>query len=1362
MKTKIYSYIHNRIEDMIRIFTPTNASVQSLTLKPVMCLILCLAWFNGNTQVLCEDFCAGMNLACNNQVNVSINEDCYAAVTTDLILEDPPFDVCPDMPANYAIELFDENGDYIIGHVATQEHVGQHLKASITLIPCNISCWGYVYVEDKVGPNILGCVDGFLPEFIMDCEEYQDDIEPFAPDIDGVCIGSPLDYLLIEDDTSNVMCLEDLYAVSILRTYTAYDEAGHSAECQQQILVEKMDVNDINMPDDYIVEYDDDCSIFDDVSPEVTGFPDGVFCPNIQFYYNDIVYKQCGVQRKLLREWFVIDWCTGESRTDGQIIKIIDTTPPVVECPGPIVYFPSAHYNCFTDVILDPYGLYDTLTRIKVIDECSLPIHVRVEYLPAIEGEPQPKTGPYKQVPINADSTFTIPRIEKNVWVKYVYEDDCGNRSTLFEQESELIDSIHTTAHCFFDVHIHDVEPPTAICEGFTKVQLGHHGIAELTAEALDDHSFDACGDIGYLQIKRENTSCPGYDEHGLFDFGDSVHFCCEDIGDTLTVRLRVFDNNDNFSECLGLVCVTSQVTPKVICPDDVTLDCDDDYKDRNLIGVPVAENGCDANLHIGYDRFDLTGYDLSCGTGVIIRTNEVTDHYGNVLFLCTQSIYFDPDNDYEALEEGDFDFPHDVLVDQCAYGNNVHPDLTGEPTTTKDFGCSNIAITYKDDAPLFSYSNGVCYTILRRWKIVDWCRYSPQFPNLHILHHVQEIKVKNSSTAQFNCPSTVEVDAISNDCHAFVNLNIGVSSYCNSTLSVTYAIDLFSDNINDLSGTGTNASDVYPVGIHTITYTAVNHCGGPPASCSFEFVVRGNVPPTPICIANLSWSLGFQGTTEVWASDFDSKSHGGCNGNDDLLFSFTSPLDLNYPQTHQVFTCDDIPDNISTSIPLEVYVIDESGLYEACSVYLQLIDSNDICPDDSGMTSISGKIMTEKNEPIEEVMVELDNMSADASMMSMTGAGGDYAFANLSVQNQYMIIPYSNEDPLNGVSTLDLLMIQRHILGQENLVSPYKLIAADIDRSGSISAIDLIELRKLILGIYEDLPENNSWTFVPEKHDFVDAGNPWDYPNYIDIESLRNEEVDNDFVAIKIGDVNESVQLDLAREREDLKSATTAFINTYNQALSPGELIAVPFMVDKPLSTRGMQFTFEFDDEAMVFEGIDPAQVPVDQKNFALLNNHAGVITFSISNHEGMHLEAGDVLFTAYFESRSHGQLRDMININSLVTPAELYDDNFEIKRLEMLVRDRDPSNEMEVFQNEPNPFDGTTSIAFSIAQRQQVQLHIFNANGKSVYSRSDIFDAGLNEFIIDANDLRAQGILFYRIESGSNSITRKMIVVK
>ena len=74
-----------------------------------------------------------------------------------------------------------------------------------------------------------------------------------------------------------------------------------------------------------------------------------------------------------------------------------------------------------------------------------------------------------------------------------------------------------------------------------------------------------------------------------------------------------------------------------------------------------------------------------------------------------------------------------------------------------------------------------------------------------------------------------------------------------------------------------------------------------------------------------------------------------------------------------------------------------------------------------------------------------------------------NYALCVCDQYEHYRIVPYKNDDPLNGVSTFDLVLINKHILGVELLNSPYKMIAADANKSNYISTFDIVELRKLL-----------------------------------------------------------------------------------------------------------------------------------------------------------------------------------------------------------------------------------------------------------------------------------------------------------
>jgi len=71
--------------------------------------------------------------------------------------------------------------------------------------------------------------------------------------------------------------------------------------------------------------------------------------------------------------------------------------------------------------------------------------------------------------------------------------------------------------------------------------------------------------------------------------------------------------------------------------------------------------------------------------------------------------------------------------------------------------------------------------------------------------------------------------------------------------------------------------------------------------------------------------------------------------------------------------------------------------------------------------------------------------------------------------------------DFLTGISAIDLVLIQKHILGIVPFSHYRQLLAADADLSGDINAIDLVELKKLILGLYDKLPKAPSVHFAWE-----------------------------------------------------------------------------------------------------------------------------------------------------------------------------------------------------------------------------------------------------------------------------------------
>ena len=91
-------------------------------------------------------------------------------------------------------------------------------------------------------------------------------------------------------------------------------------------------------------------------------------------------------------------------------------------------------------------------------------------------------------------------------------------------------------------------------------------------------------------------------------------------------------------------------------------------------------------------------------------------------------------------------------------------------------------------------------------------------------------------------------------------------------------------------------------------------------------------------------------------------------------------------------------------------------------------------------------------------------------------------------------------------LSAIDILIIVRHILGLVNIDDSALQLAADTNGDGSINAIDLITLQRVILGLTPTFPRSDSYQFSP---------------NEIPINLFPGQIQNVNFLGIKTGDLN-------------------------------------------------------------------------------------------------------------------------------------------------------------------------------------------------------------------------------------------------
>jgi len=576
--------------------------------------------------------------------------------------------------------------------------------------------------------------------------------------------------------------------------------------------------------------------------------------------------------------------------------------------------------------------------------------------------------------------------------------------------------------------------------------------------------------------------------------------------------------------------------------------------------------------------------------------------------------------------------------------------------------------------------------------------------------------------------------------------------------------------------------SGTFPLGEHAFVIQAADGCGNLTGE-TVIFQVVDCKSPAPICYRVLSVDLGKIDTdgdgiqddagNRVFAETFIAQNIDDCTPSapapqnvqyfifraDELPGgdpAFIIPDSLNDNHRSVFYSCDDIGEQTAY-----VVALDGAGNFDYCETKVLIQLGNDLvrCGGGSlgGDGNIAGLIVTEDSETVEDVEVQLSGLE---SKTMMTANDGHYGFGALEQGYDYSIQPYKDDGYLNGVSTFDLVLISKHILGVKLLDSPYKLIAADINNSASLTTLDLIQLRKMILGIDPFFRNNTSWRFVAADYEFMDPLNPWGeaFPEVYNINDLLDDRMNADFVAIKVGDVNSNAKANRFGSTRPRSAAAALYLNLEERELRAGDTYRVAFRSDQLADIEGCQFTLHFDASALSIADLEYGLATEEHLGLRFLDE--GALTASW-NPTGA-ATSGEVLFTLVFRALKSGRLSEQLHLSSRITNAEAYDRAGALMEVGLRFSGKEAGDTFELYQNYPNPFSEKTLISFLLPEAARATVRIQDLNGRVLKAIERDFDRGYNELRIERHELPARGVLYYSLETGDYYATRKMIVLE
>ncbi|HTR80538.1 MAG TPA: T9SS type A sorting domain-containing protein, partial [Bacteroidota bacterium] len=84
------------------------------------------------------------------------------------------------------------------------------------------------------------------------------------------------------------------------------------------------------------------------------------------------------------------------------------------------------------------------------------------------------------------------------------------------------------------------------------------------------------------------------------------------------------------------------------------------------------------------------------------------------------------------------------------------------------------------------------------------------------------------------------------------------------------------------------------------------------------------------------------------------------------------------------------------------------------------------------------------------------------------------------------------------------------------------------------------------------------------------------------------------------------------------------------------------------------------------------------------------------------------------------------------------------------------------DLAQNYPNPFNPTTTISYSVARTGNISLKVYNVLGQEVATLFEgVQQIGTHTAVFDGSKFTS-GVYFYRLQAGTNSMTKKLVLMK
>lgn len=305
---------------------------------------------------------------------------------------------------------------------------------------------------------------------------------------------------------------------------------------------------------------------------------------------------------------------------------------------------------------------------------------------------------------------------------------------------------------------------------------------------------------------------------------------------------------------------------------------------------------------------------------------------------------------------------------------------------------------------------------------------------------------------------------------------------------------------------------------------------------------------------------------------------------------------------------------------------------------------------------TLEGTVQTENGIPLKDVEVKL---SGHVNHTSYTDENGHYSFL-VTPNEVYTITPTMNVVADGGVTTLDLVMYMWHILNRRTLPSAMRAISGDVNNSQSLTALDIVHIRSIILHKKEWWDDRNAVEFVSSNYTGNLNVNTFVYENSISTTPDSSQNGLN-FTGFKLGDANQSWWPG-ANARESFDGEIQLI---FGEPIVQNKLMKIPIYPERMNHIIGMQFTLNWNANDFNFAGFESCDLGKWHINDDLSSQGQLPVLWSGEHVEGTEIDNNSVLVYLVLEKMSESTNPPALVINSAITPSMAYNQNLESFRI-------------------------------------------------------------------------------------------------